>query len=732
LASKKKTSEHRVDPRWRALLVGTLVVGAALRIALFGATQPRIAYDNHTEVALYHATHGRLPEPDALWQAYQPPLYHLLGSGVYRLVAGTTIADHRWVAQQLQQRYGLEAAIPFMARADADQTALPDQPELAGPMRRHLIGLKAIQGISLVAGLVTLLLVWATLRRVFPESPWAQWIGLAVIALLPRHIYMCAMATNDSLGYVFITLAIYLLLAYLRNPTWPVCLGWGLAAGLAIVSKGTGLVLLPVGATVLGVQLIKQVARRKPYGLLVVQPMAMLVVAVGIGALHYSRLAVRYGNPFVSNADITPRRNMELQPPGRDDLRFVSLRPGQLWRRPFIHQTTVGSWPTAVYARMWFDYEPWFTQWRHAPMKPFLSQCYALAAQPGHTLWTGLLDWPDELAPTALVWQGRMLYLAGLPVTLLILLGPITLGRRNLEPAWLTVLALGAFTLMLVIAQSIQRPNFCSFKAAYVLAALVTLAAWAGAGAEWLVHRLGRAGRAIAVAAIGPMALASVVHFAYLSTAYANAPSMWSSRAFSSIYDRQAQAFLAKGDVTQAASASVIAARIKENDADSWVRAGQLMQSANRRQQAAACFRRALALQPDAVAAYMGLYALDAAQQRFAEAMETLRKGLRHTPDSPLLLNTLAWMLATCPQPELRDGPEAVRLAQGLVQQDGGKDPRFLLTLSAAYAETGKPDEARQAAEDALQLARQAGQPRLVAMIEKQLQQYQATTTAPR
>lgn len=732
MASKKKASENHVDHRWRVLIIGTLVVGAALRIALFGATQPRIAYDNHIEVALYHATHGKLPEPDALWQAYQPPLYHLLGSAVYRLVAGTTIADHRWVAQQLQQRYGLEAAIPFMARADADQTALPDQPELAGPMRRHLAGLKAIQGISLVAGLATLLLVWATLRRVFPESAWAQWVGLAVIALLPRHIYMCAMATNDSLGYVFITLAIYLLICYVQHPTWPTCLGWGLAAGLAIVSKGTGLVLLPVGATVLGVELIKQVVRRGRYGLLVVQAMTMLVLAVGIGALHYTRLAVRYGNPFVSNADITPRRNMELQPPGRDNLRFVSLRPGQLWRRPFIHQDTVGSWPTAVYARMWFDYEPWFTQWRHAPMKPFLSQCYALAAQPGNTLWTGLLDWPDELAPKALVWQGRMLYLAGLPVALLILLGPITLGRRNLEPACLTVLALAAFMVMLVIAQSMQRPNFCSFKAAYVLAALVALAAWAGAGAEWLVQRLGRAGRAIAVAAIGPMALASMVHFAYLSTAYAKAPSMWSSRAFSGGYDRQARAFLAQGDVGQAASASVIAARIKESNADSWVRAGQLLQRTDRRQAAAECFRRALAVQPDDVAAYVGLYALHAGQQRFTEAIETLRTGLRHTPDSPLLLNSLAWMLATCPQPELRDGPAAVRLAQGLVRRDGGKDPRFLLTLSAAYAETGQTDPARQTAEDALKLARQTDQPRLVGLISKQLQQYREATTAPK
>jgi len=79
-----------------ASLVGTLVLGAALRIALFAATQSRIAYDNHTEVALYHATHGRLPEPDALWQAYQQQRISpssTLGDFVKGFVSFVTLID---------------------------------------------------------------------------------------------------------------------------------------------------------------------------------------------------------------------------------------------------------------------------------------------------------------------------------------------------------------------------------------------------------------------------------------------------------------------------------------------------------------------------------------------------------------------------------------------------------------------------------------------------------------
>lgn len=53
-------------------------------------------------------------------------------------------------------------------------------------------------------------------------------------------------------------------------------------------------------------------------------------------------------------------------------------------------------------------------------------------------------------------------------------------------------------------------------------------------------------------------------------------------------------------------------------------------------------------------------------------------------------INNLAWLLSTCPDPELRDGKRAVALLQPVIDQS----PQMLDTLAAAYAETGDFEQA--------------------------------------
>ena len=58
-------------------------------------------------------------------------------------------------------------------------------------------------------------------------------------------------------------------------------------------------------------------------------------------------------------------------------------------------------------------------------------------------------------------------------------------------------------------------------------------------------------------------------------------------------------------------------------------------------------------------------------------------------PIFPLGVNTLAWMLATHPDPEKRDGERAASLATELCKRDGGYYHGFLDTLASALAENG-------------------------------------------
>ena len=79
---------------------------------------------------------------------------------------------------------------------------------------------------------------------------------------------------------------------------------------------------------------------------------------------------------------------------------------------------------------------------------------------------------------------------------------------------------------------------------------------------------------------------------------------------------------------------------------------------------------------------------------RYHEAVEDLRMGLRHSPSSAAGLNSLAWLLATCPSARFRNGPEAVRLATQACDQTEWNDENYLGTLAAAYAECGQFAEA--------------------------------------
>jgi tetratricopeptide (TPR) repeat protein len=90
------------------------------------------------------------------------------------------------------------------------------------------------------------------------------------------------------------------------------------------------------------------------------------------------------------------------------------------------------------------------------------------------------------------------------------------------------------------------------------------------------------------------------------------------------------------------------------------------------------------------------------------------------------LVNTLARVLATCPDAELRDGPAAVRLAERAAAQTGFQHPAILATLAAAYAEAGTFDKAVDAAKRALRLAQDSAQRDLAQALSAQLALYEA------
>jgi tetratricopeptide (TPR) repeat protein len=156
----------------------------------------------------------------------------------------------------------------------------------------------------------------------------------------------------------------------------------------------------------------------------------------------------------------------------------------------------------------------------------------------------------------------------------------------------------------------------------------------------------------------------------------------------------------------------------------------------------------ALRLRPDLAEAAYNLGTLHLREGRLAEAEAAYRATLRVRPDHALAHNNLAavlerlgrteearshriesarlraWSLATHDDPESRNGPEAVRQGELACRDTAWGDPRSLDALAAAYAETGRFDDAIRTAERALTAARAAGDALLARAVAARLAGY--------
>jgi tetratricopeptide (TPR) repeat protein len=113
-------------------------------------------------------------------------------------------------------------------------------------------------------------------------------------------------------------------------------------------------------------------------------------------------------------------------------------------------------------------------------------------------------------------------------------------------------------------------------------------------------------------------------------------------------------------------------------------------------------------------------------KKRFDKAISYYSKALSINPDSIEALNNFAWILSTQNNSVFRDGPKAVNLAQRACKITGYKEPAFLDTLAAAYAEAGRFHEAQTTAQQALKLFESSGKETLVKDIKGRLQLYNA------
>ncbi|MDB4491544.1 ASPIC/UnbV domain-containing protein [bacterium] len=119
------------------------------------------------------------------------------------------------------------------------------------------------------------------------------------------------------------------------------------------------------------------------------------------------------------------------------------------------------------------------------------------------------------------------------------------------------------------------------------------------------------------------------------------------------------------------------------------------------------------------------------AQQRtgnFSGAMTSFEHAHKLDPSHALSTNSLAWIGATHPKVQYRNGKRAVKLAQQLCERTQYRNPSFLMTLAAAQAEVGSFPTAAKTIQKAIQVMQLAKQkrPADIKVLETRLKLYQS------
>ena len=175
------------------------------------------------------------------YEDHQPPLYYLLATPVYRLTGGAVL-----------------------------------------PLRL----------LSVLFGAGLLIVVFGTVRAVFPTRPDLALMTAAFVAFIPQHVAMSAGVNNDALAELVLGGTLWVLTAVYvgrgEDRPWPV----GLLLGAALLTKAT--VYMVVGVAVCAV-VIRWRRERRTWTWAVVQLVWMLVPAVLVSGPWFIRNGLTYG-----------------------------------------------------------------------------------------------------------------------------------------------------------------------------------------------------------------------------------------------------------------------------------------------------------------------------------------------------------------------------------------------------------------------------------------------------
>jgi Flp pilus assembly protein TadD len=190
--------------------------------------------------------------------------------------------------------------------------------------------------------------------------------------------------------------------------------------------------------------------------------------------------------------------------------------------------------------------------------------------------------------------------------------------------------------------------------------------------------------------------------------------------------DNLGMALTARGQFDEAIVNYRKALQINPNNCDALDNLGMALTARGQFDEAIEKYLQAIQINPNRPETYFQLGVALGQSGRIQEAVAQYREALRLNPDLAEALNNLAWILAASSNNGLRNGTEAVRLAERACELTHYDKPLFVGTLAAAYAEAGRFPEAVTTGEKAEQLAAAAGLKDLAGKNRQLLELYRA------
>jgi hypothetical protein len=356
-------------------------------------------YVHHVKYVEYIVSNMALPLATDGFQMFQPPLFYMVAAVLMKSAS-------------------------FVFSADAAKLSLHFLPFLSG------IG--------------QILLAYFASAMIFPGNRTRQSLTVALVAITPMNIYMSHYVSNESFAALLIALALVMTMRMpLKERRLKVLLPvLGVVVGLAVLTKATALLLIPVIMLTVFYKLILEA--EYPIGKAVWVVCGIIVIVLVVSGWFYIRNWVHLGKPIIGGWD--PETG------------------SQWWQAPGYH--------TADY---FFRFGSVFSHPYYIGYYSFLDSIYATFWGDGYCGGTAFY----EVRPPWNYDYMSSLYILAVPIAIAFLVGIYKMVReffKRYEMNWLLILG-SFFTISFgIVYLNIKVPYYSTAKAFYGLSLVVPFA----------------------------------------------------------------------------------------------------------------------------------------------------------------------------------------------------------------------------------------------------------------